>query len=69
LSTRIRHQPFGAASEIVSEDWLPAGPLRVGITAGASTPNVMIGEVLEALLRARGLDPDSVFGATRSPEP
>ncbi|MGH9869224.1 MAG: 4-hydroxy-3-methylbut-2-enyl diphosphate reductase [Candidatus Polarisedimenticolia bacterium] len=59
----IRHQPFGSTTETHTTSWLPAGPLRVGITAGASTPNVMIGEVIEALLRARGLDPDNVFSS------
>jgi 4-hydroxy-3-methylbut-2-en-1-yl diphosphate reductase len=57
----IRHQPFGRVEEMVTRDWLPQGSLRVGITAGASTPNVMIGEVIEALLRARGLDPAAVL--------
>jgi 4-hydroxy-3-methylbut-2-enyl diphosphate reductase len=60
----IRHKPFGRTEEMVTDDWLPQGPLRVGITAGASTPNVMIGEVIEAVLRARGLDPGDILPAT-----
>jgi 4-hydroxy-3-methylbut-2-enyl diphosphate reductase len=62
-SASIRHKPFGRTEETITHAWLPAGPLRVGITAGASTPNVMIGEVVEAVLRARGLDPDAVLPA------
>ncbi len=32
-------------------DWLPAGPVTVGLTAGASTPNNLVGEVIERLER------------------
>ncbi len=53
-SESIRHKPYGSAEEILVRGWLPGGPTRVGITAGASTPNVMIGEVIEAVLRCRG---------------
>jgi len=54
---RIRHRPVGApstaqASEVVSENWLPAaGPVVVGLTAGASTPNNIVGQVIETLER------------------
>jgi 4-hydroxy-3-methylbut-2-enyl diphosphate reductase len=37
-------------------DWLPAvGSLRVGLTAGASTPNNKIGETVARILASRGL--------------
>ena len=37
-------------------DWLPAqGPVRVGLTAGASTPNNKIGETVGRILATRGL--------------
>ena len=54
---RIRHRPIGGPStastpEIESSGWLPAsGPIRVGLTAGASTPNNIVGEVIETLGR------------------
>ncbi|HZI94382.1 MAG TPA: 4-hydroxy-3-methylbut-2-enyl diphosphate reductase [Patescibacteria group bacterium] len=51
----IRHKPYGSREETVTTCWLPEGELTVGVTAGASTPNVMIGEVIEAVLRCRGL--------------
>jgi 4-hydroxy-3-methylbut-2-enyl diphosphate reductase len=35
--------------------WLPDGPVRVGITAGASTPNNKIGDVVARILGTRGL--------------
>jgi 4-hydroxy-3-methylbut-2-en-1-yl diphosphate reductase len=54
---RIRHRPVGApstvkADEVVSEGWLPAnGRVVVGLTAGASTPNNIVGQVIETLER------------------
>jgi 4-hydroxy-3-methylbut-2-enyl diphosphate reductase len=51
----IRHRPVGAPSttvkvEQISRAWLPArDPLTVGLTAGASTPNNIVGEVIERL--------------------
>ena len=51
----IRHRPVGLPStakgvETVSQGWLPKeGPLVVGLTAGASTPNNIVGEVIRKL--------------------
>jgi 4-hydroxy-3-methylbut-2-enyl diphosphate reductase len=53
----IRHRPVGAPSteknrEQVTGPWLPPdGPLTIGMTAGASTPNNIVGQVLERLER------------------
>jgi len=61
--TRIRHRPIGAPStaqtvEAASEGWLPStGPLVVGLTAGASTPNNIVGQVIETLSRFAGDPP------------
>jgi 4-hydroxy-3-methylbut-2-en-1-yl diphosphate reductase len=46
------------APEIEAEDWLPGGPLTVGLTAGASTPNNKIGEAVERVLATRALSVD-----------
>ena len=53
-STEIRHRPIGAPStarvdEVVTADWLPDGPVVVGLTAGASTPNNIVGQVIARL--------------------
>jgi 4-hydroxy-3-methylbut-2-enyl diphosphate reductase len=51
----IRHRPVGAPStgavkETTTSSWLPAaGPVTIGLTAGASTPNNIIGEVVARL--------------------
>jgi 4-hydroxy-3-methylbut-2-enyl diphosphate reductase len=50
----VRHKPSGAAAETRTEGWLPAGPLTIGLTAGASTPNNKIGEVVLAIAALRG---------------
>ena len=34
--------------------WLPAGDVRIGITAGASTPDSVVGETIERILALRG---------------
>jgi len=53
----IRHRPVGAPSttagiEAVAREWLPVSrSLNVGLTAGASTPNNIVGEVIRKLER------------------
>jgi 4-hydroxy-3-methylbut-2-enyl diphosphate reductase len=45
--------------EETKQDWLPAtGPVRIGVTAGASTPNNKIGEAVGRILATRGLSLD-----------
>jgi 4-hydroxy-3-methylbut-2-enyl diphosphate reductase len=57
-SGTIRHRPYGAPSEIVTTGWLPEGRVRIGLTAGASTPNNKIGEVVAAIASLRGCSID-----------
>ena len=52
----IHYRPAGIKhSEADAVDWLPNGPVRVGVTAGASTPNNKIGDVVVRVLATRGL--------------
>ena len=53
----IRHMPLGSDTEVATGGWLPAGPLVIGLTAGASTPNSEVGAVIERLLEFRGHGP------------
>jgi 4-hydroxy-3-methylbut-2-enyl diphosphate reductase len=48
-------RPGIAHEEADAVDWLPDGPVKVGITAGASTPNNKIGDVVARVLATRGL--------------
>jgi 4-hydroxy-3-methylbut-2-enyl diphosphate reductase len=50
----IRHRPIGAPStvavpEATTSGWLPPGDVVLGLTAGASTPNNIVGQVIERL--------------------
>ena len=47
---RIRHEVPGRAPELRQGRWLPAPPVTIGLTAGASTPGVKVGEVIHRLL-------------------
>jgi 4-hydroxy-3-methylbut-2-enyl diphosphate reductase len=51
----IRHKPVDATDEIETAAWLGDGPRRIGMTAGASTPNNKIGEAIERVLASRGI--------------
>jgi 4-hydroxy-3-methylbut-2-enyl diphosphate reductase len=53
-SGTIRHRPAGTHDDLVSSAWLPAGAVRIGVTAGASTPNNKIGETIERIAAMRG---------------
>lgn len=48
---RIRHKKVASQEVIETLAWLPAGEIRMGITAGASTPNRVIEEVIERLIK------------------
>jgi 4-hydroxy-3-methylbut-2-enyl diphosphate reductase len=56
----ILHQPVGGHHEAAAQGWLPQGPVRVGLTAGASTPNNVVGEVMERILALRGRTADEL---------
>ena len=47
--TEIRHKPVGSKAEVTTAGWLPAGPLRIGLTSGASTPDNLVGRAIERL--------------------
>jgi 4-hydroxy-3-methylbut-2-enyl diphosphate reductase len=58
----IRHVPPGSSQEIETPEWLgTSGPIRVGITAGASTPNNKIGEAVARVFATRGVDPAAIL--------
>jgi 4-hydroxy-3-methylbut-2-en-1-yl diphosphate reductase len=54
----VRYRPaVKQHSEQVAASWLPAhGAVRVGLTAGASTPNNKIGEAVVRIFATRGID-------------
>jgi 4-hydroxy-3-methylbut-2-enyl diphosphate reductase len=52
----IRHKPVSSDHEVVTAGWLPDGPVVIGLTAGASTPNNKVGQTIERLFACRGLE-------------
>jgi 4-hydroxy-3-methylbut-2-en-1-yl diphosphate reductase len=56
-SGTIRHRPPGAKEDVESSDWISrTAQVRVGVTAGASTPNNKIGEAVGRIFATRGID-------------
>jgi len=61
LSTEeILHYNLYERREVVARNWLPQGPVVVGITAGASCPNNLIEETLLRLFELRGIKPEQL---------
>jgi len=58
----IRHKRVGEQGEATSTDWLPGGTVTVGVTAGASTPNNKVGEVIARIFATRGMDVAAALG-------
>jgi len=60
---RIVHYDQHARHEVVAEGWLPARPLTVGLTAGASCPNNLIEETILRLYALHGISAEQLLGA------
>lgn len=53
--TRTNGAPGQPVPEAVERGWLPEGPVRIGLTSGASTPDVKVHESMVRVLGFRGL--------------
>ena len=51
----IVHYDQHKKQEVETHDWLPAGKINVGITAGASCPNNLIEDTIRRLFELRGI--------------
>jgi 4-hydroxy-3-methylbut-2-enyl diphosphate reductase len=55
---RIIHFDLHSKAEQVTENWLPAVPVTIGVTAGASCPNNVIEETIIRVFELHGIGPD-----------
>lgn len=59
----IRHYDLHQKGEVFAPNWLPEGPVVVGITAGASCPNNLIEETLIRLFQLRGISTEQLHAS------
>ncbi len=57
-AAEIRYREAKSGLVVTAPGWLAGGPLAVGVTAGASTPDNIVGRVIDRLLQIRGIDLD-----------
>ncbi|MEY2486563.1 MAG: 4-hydroxy-3-methylbut-2-en-yl diphosphate reductase [Verrucomicrobiota bacterium] len=62
-TNEINHYDLHEKREIVARQWLPQGPVVIGITAGASCPNNLIEETLIRLFELRGVSREELDAA------
>ncbi len=57
----LRHRPPGSREDVEEAGWLSRpGPVSIGMTAGASTPNNKIGDAVARIFATRGIRPDQI---------
>lgn len=57
----VKHRPPGWKEDVIEDQWLSQpGPMSIGITAGASTPNNKIGDAVARIFATRGIDPSTI---------
>ena len=48
----IEHKPLGKGIQI-DENWLPEGPITVGVTSGASTPDKVVEDIIQKIFELK----------------
>lgn len=61
----IIHYDQSLHREVETLDWLPAGKITIGVTAGASCPNNLIEDVIRRLFELRGLSVQELISGQR----
>jgi 4-hydroxy-3-methylbut-2-enyl diphosphate reductase len=58
-ATEVHHKPAGSKHETVTRDWMPSnGPVAIGLTSGASTPDNLVERVIRRLDTLANRDAD-----------
>jgi 4-hydroxy-3-methylbut-2-enyl diphosphate reductase len=57
----IVHYNLHQKREVETRDWLPAGNITVGITAGASCPNNLIEDAIRRLFELKGISVEELL--------
>jgi len=66
----ISHKQVATGEVLEESDWLPTeGELEIGLTAGASTPDSLIGRTVERILLSLGEDPELVLAKALAATP
>lgn len=59
---KITHYNLHVHKEVETKNWLPAGKVTVGVTAGASCPNNLIEDTIRRLFELRGISVQHLLG-------
>ena len=57
----ISHRRVSDGEIAIEANWIPSGEVSIGLTAGASTPDSLIGRTVNRILLTEGLDPAEVL--------
>jgi 4-hydroxy-3-methylbut-2-en-1-yl diphosphate reductase len=60
-ASKIVHKKPMSDEVVETENWLPEGFCRVGFTAGASTPNLVVGKVIARVLELKGVNLEKIL--------
>ncbi len=61
LSGAVKHRPPTWKNDVIEAGWLARpGHMRIGVTAGASTPNNKIGDAIARIFATRGTAPEEI---------
>ncbi|ABW29921.1 4-hydroxy-3-methylbut-2-enyl diphosphate reductase [Acaryochloris marina] len=56
---RVEHKPLNA-DLTVTDNWLPNGPLAIGVTSGASTPDKVVSDIVEKIFSIKSASAEVV---------
>jgi len=64
----ISHRKVSDGGITIEANWIPSGEVSIGLTAGASTPDSLIGRTVNRILLTEGFDPAEVLAGLLTEE-